>query len=366
VRDFGRERGATQEASPQRAVPEEQRRGRPKDPPLLTLFEIPIVVSIPVRTSSQTPLRVFVRWLLGNQGVIKGHKPHDAETSSGLLRFGLFSILLTFCFLRPISVLINFALHSNLYSHIVLIPFVTLFLIWRRVTEAPLTPDRPLRTLCLLPLIPAVVLLSGYWLNSFPAGSPADYLSIMISAYVFLAWSGALVFLNATTARTLAFPLAFLVFMIPFPDFLLHQIESLLQVGSAAVAHVFFQIVGTPVFRHGMFFQLPGFSLEVASECSGIHSSLVLLITSAVGAHVLLRTPWAKLLLISFIIPLALLRNGFRIFTIGELCIHISPDLSHSWIHRQGGPIFFLLSMIPFLALLGLLIRAERRQRTAK
>ena len=48
MRDFGRERGATQEASPQRAVPEEQRRGRPKDPPLLTLFEIPIVVAFHV------------------------------------------------------------------------------------------------------------------------------------------------------------------------------------------------------------------------------------------------------------------------------------------------------------------------------
>ncbi len=61
------------------------------------------------------------------------------------------------------------------------------------------------------------------------------------------------------------------------------------------------------------------------------------------------------------VIPLAVLRNGFRVFTIGELCVHIGPQMIDSPIHHQGGPLFFILSLVPFLLLLYLLIRSERR-----
>ena len=47
--------------------------------------------------------------------------------------------------------------------------------------------------------------------------------------------------------------------------------------------------------------------------------------------------------------------------------LHVNPNLAHSYIHTHGGPVFFLLSLIPFLGLLGLLIRAEsRRRKTAE
>lgn len=301
---------------------------------------------------------------VGNQRVVKGHKPQGAETTNGLLRLATFSMVLVVCFLRPLSVLMNFALHSDLYSHIVLIPFVTLFLIWQKRDLASAVPGKPLRSLSLFPLLIAAALLAGYWIAGNAAVAfTADYLSFTISAFVCLFWAGALFFLNASTLCLLAFPLVFIVFMIPFPESVLHTIEGLLQTGSAAVAHVFFQMAGTPVFRQGMYFQLPGFSLEVASACCGIHSSLVLLITAVVASHLLLRSPWTRLSLVGFVIPLALIRNGFRIFTIGELCVHVNPNLAHSYIHTHGGPIFFLLSLIPFVGLLGLLIRAESRQR---
>ncbi len=298
---------------------------------------------------------------VGNQDVVKRNKPAGAETTSGLLHLAIFSVVLTVCFLRPLSVLMNSALHSDLYSHIVLIPFVTLFLIWQKGDSVDAVPGKSLRALSLFPVLIAATLLARYWMAG--TASVADYLPVTISAFVCLFWAGALFFLNASTLYALAFPLSFLVFMIPLPESVLSTTEGVLQSGSAFVAQIFFQLAGTPVFRHGMFFLLPGFSLGVAAECSGIHSSLVLLITSLVAAHLLLRSRWAKFLIVGFVIPLALIRNGFRIFTIGELCVHVNPALAHSYIHTHGGPIFFLLSLIPFLGVLGLLIRAENRRR---
>ena len=121
-----------------------------------------------------------------------------------------------------------------------------------------------------------------------------------------------------------------------------------------------------PVFRQGLEFQLPGFALLVAPECSGIHSSLVLFITSLLAGYLFLKTPTRRVLLTVAVIPLALLRNGFRVFVIGELCVNVSPDMINSPIHNRGGPIFFALSLIPFFLLLYWLRRSEAKRERRK
>jgi exosortase/archaeosortase family protein len=122
-----------------------------------------------------------------------------------------------------------------------------------------------------------------------------------------------------------------------------------------------FELSGMPLLRQDTFFRLPTLPLEVAPECSGIHSTVVLFITSLVAGYVCLRSPWRRALLTLIVIPLALLRNGLRIFTIGELCVNIGPEMLDSYIHRRGGPIFFALSLIPFFLILLLLWKSERK-----
>ncbi len=127
----------------------------------------------------------------------------------------------------------------------------------------------------------------------------------------------------------------------------------------AVAAALLFAVSGSTVFREGLVFQLPGITLQVAQECSGIRSSLVLFITSLVAGKLFLQSPWRKLFLTAFVIPLAIVRNGFRVFTLGWLCVHISPNLIDSPIHHRGGPLFFLLSLVPFFLFLLWLRRGE-------
>jgi exosortase C (VPDSG-CTERM-specific) len=166
-------------------------------------------------------------------------------------------------------------------------------------------------------------------------------------------------FVGGETFRAMRFPLCFLVFVVPFPTLVQNGLESFLQRGSALAAYGMYQLSGTPVFYHDLNFQLPGFALQVAPECSGIHSSLVLFLTSLVAGHLFLRSPWKRGILALAVLPLGLVRNGFRIFAIGQLCIHIGPQMIHSVFHRDGGPIFFALSLVPFFLLLILLRRSE-------
>jgi exosortase len=137
-------------------------------------------------------------------------------------------------------------------------------------------------------------------------------------------------------------------------------VERGLQLGSAEAADLLLSLSGMPVLRNDVTsFVLPGFRMNVAPQCSGIRATLVLFILSFVAGYLLLRTTRSRLILVLAVVPLALLRNGLRIFTIGQLCVQISPDMAKSYIHTKGGPIFFALSLIPFFALLLFLWKRE-------
>ena len=62
----------------------------------------------------------------------------------------------------------------------------------------------------------------------------------------------------------------------------------------------------------------------------------------------------------AFVIPLGILRNGFRILVIGLLCVHVGPHMIDSPIHHRGGPIFFALSLVPLFLLVWWLRRQEQ------
>jgi exosortase/archaeosortase family protein len=104
--------------------------------------------------------------------------------------------------------------------------------------------------------------------------------------------------------------------------------------------------------------------MYVAPECSGIHSTVALFLTSLVGGQLLPRSPWRRTILAAVVLPIALVRNGLRVFVIGQLCVQIGPEMIDSFIHHHGGPIFFAVSLIPFSAVLLWLVRADRRVRT--
>ena len=272
------------------------------------------------------------------------------------------TVILTICFSRPLYDLAWYSLHSELHSYIPLIASISLYLIWSKRRSLALM-SKPTRRLAVLPLLGGLAILAAcYWVAK-TGWSPntEDYLALMTLSYLLLFLAGCFAFLGRETLRTIAFPVGFLIFTVPFPEFLQSWIECFLQQSSAQAADVLFRMSATPIFRQGLVFDLPGFSLEVDPECSGIHSTLVLFITSLLAGHLFLSAPRNRVLLTLGVIPLAILRNGLRIFIIGQLCVRVSPDMINSYIHRHGGPIFFALSLIPFFLLLVILRKSERR-----
>jgi exosortase C (VPDSG-CTERM-specific) len=260
-----------------------------------------------------------------------------------------------------------FAAGSSLYSHILLVPLISAYLVWLRRRSLPADAEPP-RQLAAFALMTGLMVLVGYWLavGSAVTLSEEDSLALTTLSFVLFFAGICCLFLGREMLRVVAFPLVFLFVMVPFPTFLREWIELMSQHGSAIAADAMFRLSGMPIVWEGLGFQLPGIRLHVDPECSGIHSSLVLFLTSLLAGHLFLRKPWSRAALAAAIIPLALLRNGFRIFVIGQLCVHIGPDMLYSAIHRQGGPLFFALSLVPFFILLVVLRRLDRAVKETK
>jgi exosortase C (VPDSG-CTERM-specific) len=270
----------------------------------------------------------------------------------------ILSVLLIAAFARPLVDLFGYALRSELFSHILLVPFISAYLIVlkRAGLRAGTSPDRKWGTIA---LAAALCVLLGYWvaLQSGAVLGRVEYLSWTILGFFLLLVAACCFSLGRETIRTLAFPIGFLAFIVPFPDWLTVRIETFLQYASAMAAQAMFGLTGMPVVREGLKFLLPGMCLEVAPECSGIHSTLVLFITSLLAGQLFLRSQWTRAILCLAVIPLGILRNAVRICTIGQLCVHIGPQMIDSPIHRRGGPVFFVASLVPFFLLLWFLRR---------
>ena len=171
-----------------------------------------------------------------------------------------------------------------------------------------------------------------------------------------LIWVGAFTFFyGATTLRAAAFPMAFLLLMVPIPESILGRVINLLQSGSTDIAYFLFRTAGVPVLRQGFLLTVPGVTIEVAKECSGIRSSMALFITCLLAAHLFLRTGWRKLLFVLLAFPVALIKNGVRIVTLTLLSVYVDPSFLTGNLHHKGGIVFFLLALLILAPVLMLL-----------
>ncbi len=237
------------------------------------------------------------------------------------------------------------SMSSDLHSHVILIPLVSVYLlVTDRKNLAWDSKPSPVPGIGLLVLSG---ITAGRAVISPPPWSAVDLTALEMLAFVGALWGAGLLCAGGRWMRSALFPMGFLLFMIPLPDVAVAHLERFLMVMSARLAEVLFSLGSIPVFKSGQVLELPGVTLEVAAECSGIRSSWVLFTTSVLAAYLFLPSLPRRLVLVAAVLPLAILRNAFRICVIGWLCVNHGPEMIDSWIHRKGGPVFFAASLVP-------------------
>jgi len=258
--------------------------------------------------------------------------------------------------------LVRGAIADELYSYAILIPFIAAWLVWQNQKAAPYSGPSSQVTAWILIAMAALCALGGIaarrsgWITS-----GTSWLTTQMAAWVLGVWGVASLHLGWEWLRQHRFAACFLAFTIPLPDPAILAIEFGLQSASATASDWLFAASGTPYLRDGMAFWLPNIHIQVAPECSGIRSTLVLFITGVLGAYLLLRNRLHQAAVILVIVPLGIFRNALRILTLTLLSVHVDPQIMNSALHKRGGPLFFAVSLIPLFVMFWWFSRRERQ-----
>ncbi len=281
-------------------------------------------------------------------------------TSKRNILFISFSIHSLLIFYTPIREILRLAFYERLYAHMILVPFVSGYFLFLKRRQIVLQTDYSFKAGIIISLIG--ILLFWFEEKSGLGLSQRSHLSLaMLSAFIF--WIGGFVlFYGVKAFKIAAFPLLFLLFMVPIPGKALETIIYLLTCGSAEAAYGFFKLTGVPILREGFSFHLPALTIEVAEQCSGINSSIALFVSSIVAAQLFLRTGWKKVVLVLSIFPITILKNGMRIVTLTLLGAYVDPSILSSDLHRRGGIPFFIVAIAMLAPILWYLRKTEKKK----
>lgn len=274
------------------------------------------------------------------------------------LAFGALLLASAVLALPAVLSLFRLSIGNDAYSYILMVLPASAALAgleWKTVARSERFSRNGIALLC------GIALLAG--LHQFHLlDLPSDLqLSVSIALLVSF-WIVAFVAcFSLAAARNLAFPLLFLYLLVPLPQAWLAQAVLFLQHGSTIGTYWLFRLFGVPVLQSGSFvLSLPDVTIEVAEECSSIRSSAILLVTSAVLAHLFLRSNWRKGIVILAAIPLSVAKNAVRIFVLSILATHVDLAFLTGRFHREGGLLAFVLALVGICLLVAWLRKTER------
>lgn len=274
------------------------------------------------------------------------------------LGYPTFCLVTVFLFFKPLADLYRLARSSDTYSQILVAPFLALFFLWYHRSS--------IRNGDKLSFIPGIIII-GCGALSLAASFfidkniyPVLRMDFITLAFILIFAGGTFTMFGMRLFFSARFAWLLLLLMIPLPGKILDKTITFFQYGSAEVVDPLFQITGQTFIRDGLTFHLPSITIFIARECSGIRSSTALFITAILAGHIFLKTFPGKTVLVFFVIPLTLLKNGLRITTLSILADKVDTRwLTNSHLHSDGGIVFFGIILLILFAILFAIQRAE-------
>jgi exosortase len=269
------------------------------------------------------------------------------------LIYGVWTLLCGLIYLTPLKILVQYSWHNDNASHILLVPVIAVWLLYADRSK--------ISRICAFDFLPALLFaVPAALLGGLALRFPSVSLSISICGLILWLVAGYVAVFGRKSAQQSWFPFAFLAFAIPLPEALLDRVIYALQYASAAIAGWVFDWSGVPVLREGFVFYLPGLSIEVAKECSGIRSSMALLILAFLLAHFAFTRFWKKAVFVLAGLVTMALKNGVRIATLTILANYVDRDFLFGRLHHEGGIVFFLIGLGLLLPVYWFLRRGEK------
>jgi len=238
--------------------------------------------------------------------------------------------------------------HDDNYSHGFLIVPLAIYFVWERREKLRKIPAAPSALGFGVVLGSVAVLIAGI-LGSELFLTRISILGTLVGVTLFLWGWGYL--------RALAFPLAFLLLMIPIPAIIFNQIAFPLQLLASQFGESAMGFANVPVLREGNVLILANTTLEVAEACSGIRSLVSLLTLAIVLGYFSDPRGWVRTLVALSSVPVAIVTNGFRVAGTGIAAHKIGAAAAEGFFHEFSGWLVFVSAFMLMLALQRVIVR---------
>ena len=223
------------------------------------------------------------------------------------------------------------------YSLAYLVPFVSGYFIWIKWA----TVKKLKRSSCRAGL--SVIVLG---LLVHLAGTALDISGLSSVSLLLCLVGGCMYFHSKALVQTLAFPLAYMVFMIPIPGGVVDRVGFPLQLWASGGTAMLLKLMQIEVVHNGVNLTVDGNSFTVAQACSGMSSLVALVGVTAVFAYITKLPVKFKWALFFLSIPVALIANVVRITTIGLVAYQWGADSAIKIYHDWSSPILFMAAIL--------------------
>lgn len=221
------------------------------------------------------------------------------------------------------------------YSHAFFVLPLAAYFAWEKRSDLELAPVRPSSV--------GLLIVAGSLLVHVAGVLAAELFLTRVSLVGLIA--GTVLFLfGASYLRALAFPIAFLLLMIPLPAIVFNEITFPLQLLASRMGEGVVAAAGVPVLRDGNILHLPSRSLEVVEACSGIRSLISLVMLAIVLGYFAERRTGARVIIALAAVPIAILANAARVAGTGLMGEWVSPAAADGFFHTFSGWLVFVIA----------------------
>ena len=230
------------------------------------------------------------------------------------------------------------------YSHGLLIPLISGYLVWSQKDELKRAPVRPNGWGGPLVVASIILLMLGKGATLLGGGYGTGGLFFMWLAFIGAVGGLVLLLLGLEFSKLLALPLLYLVFMVPLPGRVFEMVTLPLQTYATGVTTAALQLFGIPALREGNLITLPTMTLGVVEACSGIRSLFTLLaLAAAIALSLMTKMPvWQRVLLFLSAVPVAIVTNAFRVTATGLMAHTWGREAAQGFYHDFSGWVIFV------------------------
>ncbi|KPL67490.1 ABC transporter [Erythrobacter sp. SG61-1L] len=272
----------------------------------------------------------------GMAGNLLAHLPEDWRLP--LLRLAIAWVGLTAWFWHDWAEMADQWWNSSTYNHILLVPAIVGWLVWLRAKElVKLTPSS---------WWPGLIIVAGamaLWLLGAISG-----LNLVRQLGAVVAMQGAVVALIGPRATAgLVFPLAYMLFLVPFGDELVPALQMITAKLTIALVH----LSGIPAEIEGVFIDTPIGLFEVAEACSGVKFLIAMVALGTLVAHICFERWGRRAAFLAVAIILPILANGVRAWGTIYIAQFQGIEFAKGFDHIFYGWVFFAIVMAILLAI---------------